>query len=80
MVRRLWESQDMQVSRLIRTRFGPVSMPRWLARGKIQELDTKQIESIAQAAKLEARPAPKLRIIPVHPRHRRKAQQRSKRK
>ena len=80
MVRRLWESQDMQVSRLIRTRFGPVSMPRWLARGKIQELDPKDIESIAQAAKLESRPAPKLRIIPVHPRHRRKAQQRSKRK
>lgn len=77
MVRRLWESQDMQVSRLIRTRFGPVNLPRWLARGKIQELDAKAIEGIAQAAKLEARPAPKLRIIPVHPRHRRKAQQRS---
>ena len=78
MVRRLWESQDLQVSRLIRTRFGPVPLPRWLARGKIQELDAKQIEAIAQAAKLEARPAPKLRVIPVHPRHRRKAQQRSK--
>lgn len=80
MVRRLWESQDMQVSRLIRTRFGPVSMPRWLARGKVQELDPKVIESIAQAARLEPRPVPKLRIIPVHPRHRRKAQQRSNRK
>jgi len=80
MVRRLWESQDMQVSRLIRTRFGPVNMPRWLARGKVQELEAKEIESIAAAAKLEPRPAAKLRIIPVHPRHRRKAQQRSKRR
>ena len=80
MVRRLWESQDMQVSRLIRTRFGPVNLPRWLARGKVQELEPKAIEAIAQAAKLEPRPAPKLRIIPVHPRHRRKAQQRSKRR
>ena len=80
MVRRLWESQDMQVSRLIRVRFGPVAMPRWLARGKVHELEQKAIESIAQAAKLEPRAAPKLRIIPVHPRHRRKAQQRSNRK
>jgi len=76
MVRRLWESQDLQVSRLIRTRFGPVNMPRWFARGKIQELTPGDIEGIAAAAKLESRPAPKLRIIPVHPRHRRKAQQR----
>lgn len=79
MVRRLWESQNMQVSRLIRTRFGPVTLPRWLARGKVHELDTKAIENIAQAAKLPAAPAAKLRIIPVHPRHRRKAQQRKRR-
>ncbi len=76
MVRRLWESQEVQVSRLIRTRFGPVTLPRWLARGKIQELPAKDIEGIAKAANLEPRPAPKLRVIPVHPRHRRKAQQR----
>ncbi|MFK7891218.1 MAG: 23S rRNA pseudouridine(2605) synthase RluB [Granulosicoccus sp.] len=76
MVRRLWESQDMQVSRLIRTRFGPVSLPRWLSRGKVQELDANAIEEIARAAGLPASPAAKLRIIPVHPRHRRKAQQR----
>jgi len=78
MVRRLWESQDMQVSRLIRTRFGPVSLPRWLARGKVHELPPKEIEAIAVAAKLPPSAAPKLRIIPVHPRHRRKAQQRKR--
>lgn len=78
MVRRLWESQDMQVSRLIRTRFGPVTLPRWLARGKVFELPPKDIEDIAKAAGLEPRPPAKLRIIPVHPRHRRKAQQRSR--
>lgn len=76
MVRRLWESQDLQVSRLIRTRFGPVSLPRWLARGKVFELDTGAIEGIAKAARLPPAPTAKLRIIPVHPRHRRKAQQR----
>lgn len=76
LVRRLWESQDLQVSRLIRTRFGPVSLPRWLARGKVHELDPKSIEDIATAAGLASKPAAKLRIIPMHPRHRRKAQQR----
>jgi 23S rRNA pseudouridine2605 synthase len=76
LVRRLWESQDMQVSRLIRTRYGPVSLPRWLARGKVQELDGKATEELARAAGLAPAPAAKLRIIPVHPRHRRKAQQR----
>ena len=76
MVRRLWESQDMQVSRLIRTRFGPVSLPRWLARGKVHELPANEIEAIAKAANLEPKPPAKLRIIAVHPRHRRKAQQR----
>lgn len=76
MVRRLWESQDLQVSRLIRTRFGSVALPRWLARGKVHELTPHEIEDIARAAKLEPRPPAKLRLIPVHPRHRRKAQQR----
>jgi 23S rRNA pseudouridine2605 synthase len=76
MVRRLWESQDLQVSRLIRTRFGPVTLPRWLARGKVFEIPQKDLEEIAMAAGLEPRAPAKLRIIPVHPRHRRKAQQR----
>ncbi len=78
MVRRLWESQDLQVSRLIRTRFGPVVLPRWLARGKVFEMPPADIEGIAKAAGLDPRPPAKLRIIPVHPRHRRKAQQRSR--
>ncbi len=38
-VRRLWESQGITVSRLIRIRFGPVTLPRWLRPGKWQELD-----------------------------------------
>lgn len=76
MVRRLWESQDLQVSRLIRTRFGPVNLPRWLARGKVHEMTPGEIQGIATAAKLEPKVGAKLRIIPVHPRHRRKAMNR----
>ena len=38
LVRRLWESQDVVVSRLIRIRFGDITLPRQLRRGKWEEL------------------------------------------
>lgn len=75
-VRRLLESQGLQVSRLIRTRFGPIALPRWLARGKLHELGPDDVGPLATAAKLSARPEPKLRIVTVHPRQRRAAEQR----
>ncbi len=78
MVRRLWESQELVVSRLIRTRFGPVSMPRWLARGKVHEMQPSEIAELARAAGLDAAPATKLRIVAVHPRHRRRAARRQR--
>lgn len=37
-VRRLWNSQGLQVSRLIRIRFGPVTLPRFLRKGKWFEI------------------------------------------
>jgi len=43
-VRRLWESQGVQVSRLQRVRFGPVSLPRWQKPGRWEDLDEKAIE------------------------------------
>lgn len=45
-VRRLWESQGITVSRLIRIRFGGIQLPRWLRMGKWHELETKQIEEL----------------------------------
>ncbi len=42
-VRRLWESQDITVSRLIRVRFGPVSLPRDLKPGKYREMDKQEV-------------------------------------
>lgn len=42
-VRRLWESQGLEVSRLIRVRYGSLSMPRFLIRGQTYELTPKQV-------------------------------------
>ena len=42
-VRRLWESQGLEVSRLIRIRYGKLTMPRSLARGDFVELSTKEV-------------------------------------
>lgn len=41
-VRRIWESQGMEVSRLIRIRYGKLSMPRFLSRGQCYELTPKE--------------------------------------
>lgn len=38
-VRRLWEACGVQVARLIRVRYGPVVLPRDLARGRARELE-----------------------------------------
>jgi 23S rRNA pseudouridine2605 synthase len=38
LVRRLWESQDCQVSRLKRVRFGPVFLPSGLRQGRCSEI------------------------------------------
>ncbi len=42
-VRRLWESQGLEVSRLIRVRYGSLTMPRFLTRGQCYELSPKQV-------------------------------------
>lgn len=49
-VRRLWESQGVQVSRLKRVRYGNVFMPSSLSLGKYSELDTAQVKALADLA------------------------------
>ena len=52
-VRRLWESQGVQVSRLMRIRFGPVSLPRQLRPGKYQELSRSEVNALYRSVDLE---------------------------
>lgn len=46
LVRRLWESQGVVVSRLIRIRFGTVTLPRMLRRGKWEDLTRQEIAAL----------------------------------
>lgn len=64
-VRRLWESQGCQVSRLKRTRYGKVSLPRELARGHSVELGTAQVEALRAQLKLEEGAPSALTLQPV---------------
>ncbi|KTC92960.1 MULTISPECIES: 23S rRNA pseudouridine(2605) synthase RluB [Legionella] len=43
-VRRLWQSQGVEVSRLIRIRYGQLTMPRFLTRGNWKELSVEEVE------------------------------------
>ncbi|GHE41618.1 pseudouridine synthase [Vulcaniibacterium thermophilum] len=64
-VRRLWESQGCQVSRLKRIRYGKVTLPRELKRGQSQELPTAQVEALRRELGLEDGPPPALTLQPV---------------
>jgi 23S rRNA pseudouridine2605 synthase len=55
-VRRLWESQGVQVSRLTRVRFGPVILERSLRRGSWRPLSPQEQKKLYQAAGLTAPP------------------------
>jgi 23S rRNA pseudouridine2605 synthase len=50
-VRRLWESQGCQVSRLKRVRYGEVALPRELLRGHSQELAADKVEALRAQAR-----------------------------
>jgi 23S rRNA pseudouridine2605 synthase len=74
-VRRLWEAVGVKVSRLIRVRFGPVTLPRLLRPGRWQELDKETMAALLETVGIQpevprehkkhkpvaSQPAPRLR-------------------
>jgi 23S rRNA pseudouridine2605 synthase len=48
-VRRMFDAIGVKVSRLIRVRFGPLSLPPRLKRGMQMELPSNQVESLRNA-------------------------------
>lgn len=63
-VRRLWESQGLQVSRLKRVRYGSIPLPRPLLRGRSEELDAPGVETLQRELGL-LDVAPVLTLQPV---------------
>ena len=53
-VRRMFEAVGLMVSRLIRTRHGPISLPRGLRRGRWEELEDSQVRSLMASVGLKA--------------------------
>ena len=52
-VRRLWESQGVEVSRLKRISYGPIELPSYVRRAEFIELDPKQVASLCRAVDLK---------------------------
>ncbi|MRX28360.1 23S rRNA pseudouridine(2605) synthase RluB [Kangiella sp. HZ709] len=52
-VRKLWQSQGVEVSRLIRVKYGPVELPTNLSRGRWIDLDAKAIDELAKVVELK---------------------------
>lgn len=52
-VRRLWQSQGIMVSRLIRVRYGNIVLPRDLKQGKKRELTLDEIKALFEFVQLE---------------------------
>lgn len=52
-VRRLWESQGVQVSRLMRVRYGNIILPPGLRRGQTEALSWKQVNQLLKSVGLK---------------------------
>lgn len=52
LVRRVWESVECRVSRLIRVRYGPVELPRSLRPGRHRLLTERELDALYEAAGL----------------------------
>jgi 23S rRNA pseudouridine2605 synthase len=51
-VRRLWESQNVEVNRLKRVRFGPIFLPSYVRKGQWLELDETPLSDLLASVKM----------------------------
>ncbi|MGL4983815.1 MAG: 23S rRNA pseudouridine(2605) synthase RluB [Plesiomonas sp.] len=61
-VRRLWESQGVQVSRLIRVRYGDIKLPKLVPRGGWSELELKDVNYLRELVGLNAETQSKVAV------------------
>lgn len=54
-IRRLFESQELKVSRLLRTKYGTYALPKELRTGRFIELDTRDIHDLTDLVSLRPR-------------------------
>jgi len=52
LVRRMWEAQRCQVSRLIRVRYGPIELGRGIRSGSYRELEPAEVRQLSKAVGL----------------------------
>jgi 23S rRNA pseudouridine2605 synthase len=61
-VRRLWEAVGVQVSRLIRVRYGDISLPKGIPRGGWTEMPLEQLNYLRELVQLPAETVSKLPV------------------
>lgn len=54
LVRRLWESQQVVVSRLMRVRYGPIMLPERVRAGHVYELNHKELATLMEFVGMQA--------------------------
>ena len=52
-VRKLWDAESLQVSRLMRIGFGPIELPEDLKKGQYRYLEKNKVESVLKLTGLE---------------------------
>ncbi len=77
-VRRLWESQDLEVSRLIRVRYGDVELPRSLHRGTWTDMDDQELNKFSASVGLKPRTPARKKVQDRNPRQKRMATRRKR--
>jgi 23S rRNA pseudouridine2605 synthase len=78
-VRRLWESQEIQVSRLKRVRFGPVFLPSDVRAGTWKLLEDKEVKSLSQMLELKPKKGARMSVVEKEKFERRYKKQKARR-